>query len=336
MSQWTTRESVIRLNSVQSEKVEICPACGRAEATLWCQGHDRLYHTTDQTFEYRSCNECGTLYQSVRPVESEVWKCYADSYGPHSAQSKQKALFNLPVWVNRGCQKAADLILGQASFQAWIRQVENSLVTAGDILDFGCGSGKYLDRARKLGCTTLGIDFSPKALEEVARRGHETMPVSEQTWNAIASRKLKFVRMNHVVEHLYDPLRVLRKINDALEEGGYLHLSTPNPVGPSATRYRDAWWGLECPRHIALIPPAQLEKMLREAGFKSVTIVQEPIAKDLLRSWAYRRTDAGKLKNVDVEGLAGDGLLNLLAALPMRKALQSAGQGDRYHVLAVK
>ena len=335
MSLWT-KDSVIRLDSIHSEKVEVCPACGSIEATFWCRAHDRLYHTTDQTFEYRSCNACGTLYQSVRPVESEVWKCYADAYGPHSAKSKQRALFNLPVWVNRGCQKAADLILGQARFQGWIRQVEKSLVKAGDILDFGCGSGKYLDRARKLGCTTLGIDFSPKALEEVARRGHETMPVSEQTWNAIASRKLKFVRMNHVVEHLYDPLRVLRKINNAIDEGGCLHLSTPNPIGPSATRYRDAWWGLECPRHIALIPPAQLEKMLREAGFKSVTIVQEPIAKDLLRSWAFRRVDAGKLKNVDIEGLAGDGLLNLMSAIPMRFSLIRGPHGDRYHVLARK
>lgn len=324
------------MHSIQSEKVEICLACGSADSAFWCSAYDRLYRTTDQTFEYRSCNACGTLFQSIRPVESEVWKCYSEAYGPHAAKSKLKALFNLPVWATRGCQKAADLILGQTRFQVWIRQVEKCLVDAGGILDFGCGSGKYLDRAHKLGCTTLGIDFSPKALEEVARRGHETMPVSEGTWDAIAARKLKFVRMNHVVEHLYEPLRVLRKIHDAMDEGGCLHLSTPNPAGPSATRYRDAWWGLECPRHIALIPPAQLEKMLRKAGFKSVTIVQEPIAKDLLRSWAYRRTDAGQLRNVDIEGLAGDGLLNLLAALPMRKALQLTGQGDRYHVLAVK
>jgi 2-polyprenyl-3-methyl-5-hydroxy-6-metoxy-1,4-benzoquinol methylase len=324
------------MHSIKCEKVEICPACGSADATFWCRAHDRLHHTTDQTFEYRSCNACRTLFQSVRPLESEVWKCYSNAYGPHSGKSRLKALFNLPVWLNRGCQKAADLVLGQARFQGWIRQVEKKLVKAGDILDFGCGSGKYLDRARKLGCTTLGIDFSPKALEEVKRRGHDTMPVSADTWNAIATRKLRFVRMNHVVEHLYGPLRVFRKIHDAMDEGGCLHLSTPNPVGPSATRYRDAWWGLECPRHIALIPPGQLEKMLRKVGFKTVTIMHEPIAKDFLRSWAYRRHDAGKLKNVDIEGLAGDGLLNLLSALPMRKALQITGQGDRYHVLAVK
>jgi len=324
------------MHSIQSEKVEMCPACGKTGSAFWCAAHDRLYRTTDQPFEYRRCNECGTVFQSVRPTESEVWKCYSDAYGPHSAMLKQKSLFSLPTWLSRGCQMAADMVLGQARFRAWVKQVEKELVNAGDILDFGCGSGKYLDRARKLGCTTLGIDFSPKALDEVARRGHETMPVSDDTWNAIASRKLKFVRMNHVVEHLYDPLRVLRKIHDAMADGGYLHLSTPNPVGPSASRYGDAWWGLECPRHIALIPPAQVEKMLREAGFRSVTVVQEPIAKDLLRSWAYRRADSGRLKNVNIEGLAGDGLLNLLGAFPIRIALQLTGQGDRYHVLAVK
>lgn len=324
------------MHVIQTETVNVCPACGGSQSIFWCNAHDRLYHTTEQTFEYLVCTTCHTLYQSVRPLEAEVWKCYADTYGPHAAKAKLKPLFHLPSALNRSFQTLADWILGYGRFQAWIHDVEKNLVKAGDILDFGCGSGKYLDRARKLGCRTLGVDFSPKALEEVARRGHDTMPVSDATWEALKFRKLKFVRMNHVIEHLYDPSAVLRKIHAAMDSVGYLHISTPNPSGLSAMRYGNAWWGLECPRHIALIPPAQLEQMLKDAGFQLISTVQEPIAKDLLRSWAYQMVDKDRFTDVDVESLAGDGLLNLAFAFSIRRHLQKSGQSDRYHAVAIK
>jgi 2-polyprenyl-3-methyl-5-hydroxy-6-metoxy-1,4-benzoquinol methylase len=324
------------MHLIQTEENRRCPACGDERSELFCEARDRLCHTTDQAFTYRRCASCKTIFQALRPVPPEIWKCYSDSYGPYASRARQQRLIRVPVVVSRAAQSLADRIVGSGAFQHWMRGVEQRLAHAGEILDFGCGAGKYLDRARKLGCKTLGLDFSPKALEEAARRGHETLPVSDATWDAISVRRLKFVRMNHVVEHLYDPLLILRKIHDAMDRGGFLHLSTPNPLGPSATRYNDAWFGLDCPRHIALIPPAQLEKMLKQVGFGTVAIIQDPGPKDLLRSWAYRRSDTGGMKNVDIEGLAGDGVLNLIFSFRFARYLRSTGHADRYHVLAEK
>ncbi|MCQ9378570.1 class I SAM-dependent methyltransferase [Methyloversatilis sp. XJ19-49] len=221
-------------------------------------------------------------------------------------------------------------------FANWMKSLDKQMAAAGDILDFGCGSGKYLDRARKLGCRTLGMDFSDQALAEVARRGHETMDVSDASWDKLAHRRLKFVRLNHVVEHLYRPRATLGKVFDAMDEGGIIHISTPNPAGPSAARYRSAWWGLECPRHIVLLPPAQLVKLLESLGFRSIEVMQEPVIKDMVRSWAYTRVDRGALSNDRVEGLAGDGLLNCAFALRIRRFFRESGLADRYHVIARK
>jgi 2-polyprenyl-3-methyl-5-hydroxy-6-metoxy-1,4-benzoquinol methylase len=321
---------------IQDEEIKACPVCGSERSEFFCEGRDRLYHTTDQAFAYRRCMECQSVFQSLRPVEAEVWKCYSDSYGPHSMRGKANSFLRMPSMLNRCALKLADRITDYGNFNNWLRDVEKHLAKCGDILDFGCGSGKYMDRARKLGCRTLGVDFSDKALAEAARRGHETMPVSDAAWDALFARRLKFVRMNHVVEHLYQPQAVLAKIYDAMDEGGFLHISTPNPLGPSAQHYRDAWWGLECPRHIVLIPPAQLKAMVMHAGFSIVSIRQEPVAKDLLRSWAYKRVDQGRLKNIDIEGLAGDGVLNLVFSFPIIRHINRTGQADRYHLLAVK
>lgn len=217
-----------------------------------------------------------------------------------------------------------------------MKHVERKLAGAGNILDFGCGSGKYLDKARKLGCTTVGIDFSPTALAEAGRRGHEVMEASDDTWSRLQGRRFRFVRLNHVIEHLYRPQKTLQQIFNVMDSGATIHLSTPNPRGPSATQYRSAWWGLECPRHIALIPPKQVVKILKDIGFSSIEVVQEPVVKDVVRSWAYTRVDRGGLKGVNIEQLADDGLLNLLFSIKLRWLSSGNVDADRYHLIAVK
>lgn len=324
------------MHLIQTEENRRCPACGNERSEFFCEARDRLYHTTDQTFTYNRCANCKTLFQTRRPYESEIWKSYPNTYGPHVVKSWQRRMVPVPAVLNRVAQRLANEVVGFSRFQEWSRSVEKRMAQIHEVLDFGCGSGKHLDRARKLGCKTLGVDFSPKALQEAASRGHETLPVSDDLWDALARRRLKFVRMNHVVEHLYDPLFVLGKIYAAMDYGGVLHLSTPNSIGPSALEYKEQWFGLDCPRHIALIPPAQLETMLKQIGFSIVNIVQEPGPKDLVRSWAYRNQDSGNLKKVDVENLAGDGVLNLWFAYAMRNAVRKSGNADRYHVLATK
>lgn len=321
---------------ITSERVSACPACGAGCSAHWAAARDRLYRVTDQEFEYSRCPDCGSLFQSVRPIEQEVHKCYTAAYGPHASKHDGHTLSRLPAWLNAFFERLARKMVGMDAFSRWTKSVEKRLVKAGDILDFGCGSGKYLDRARKLGCTTLGMDFSGQALAEASHRGHETLNVSDESWAELERRRLKFVRLNHVVEHLYRPRETLQRVFEAMDKGGVIHISTPNPLGPSAQRYRDAWWGLECPRHVVLMPPEHLERMLESIGFSSIEVVQEPVVKDFVRSWAYTRVDRGRLSNERVEGLAGDGLLNWIFSFAFSKAFRESGQADRYHVLAEK
>jgi SAM-dependent methyltransferase len=230
----------------------------------------------------------------------------------------------------------ADQIVGVARFRQKIAEVEKHLANSKLMLDFGCGSGKYLDRAKKFGCLTLGMDFSSQALEQVRSRGHKALPVDDEAWDSLGAGKIGFVRMNHVIEHLYQPKQTLKKIFLAMAPDAVLHLSTPNPTGPSATKYRAAWWGLECPRHIVLLTPERTVALLEEAGFCQMEVLHEPLTKDIVRSWAYTRVDRGAIANDIVEGLAEDGLLNLWFSLAIISEIRRGRGSDRYHVIARK
>lgn len=317
-----------------TEEITCCPVCKGNSKELWATANDRLHQTTEQTFEYSRCLNCEALYQSIRPIQEDIWKCYPDNYGPHRKIHQRKTLAKVPKWLNGLANHLADRLVGVYAFRQRLVQVEEHLKQGMRMLDFGCGAGKYLDRARKFGCITIGMDFSSHALDQVRSSGHQALPVDDSSWETLGIGTVGFVRMNHVIEHLYDPEKVLRMIFRTISPGGILHLSTPNPNGPSANRYRSAWWGLECPRHIVLIPPQRMAEILESAGFSEIEIVHEPLAKDLVRSWAYTRVDRGLLSSSSVEGLAEDGLLNLWFGRIVARALKRGESTDRYHIFA--
>jgi hypothetical protein len=76
--------------------------------------------------------------------------------------------------------------------------------------------------------------------------------------------------------------------------------------------------------------------MFENAGFTSIKVMQEPVVKDWVRSWAYTRADRGRLKGVNIEKLADDGLLNLYFSMKLRGWKSKSEHADRYHLVAVK
>lgn len=322
------------MDSLITEEVKLCPICMGNSREFWAYAGDRLHQTTRQIFEYSRCLDCDVLYESLRPIQEEIWKCYPLNYGPHGYSQRQKTLIRIPKWLNDLTLKLANRVVGVPSFRREIKKIERHLKEAKRMLDFGCGAGKYLDRAKKFGCVTIGMDFSEVALDQVRARGHQGLTVEHSSWEWLGVGTIDFVRMNHVVEHLYEPRDTLTLVKRILSPSGVLHLSTPNPNGPSASNYRSAWWGLECPRHIVLIPPRQMVELLEAVGFRKIQIIHEPVAKDLVRSWANTYVDRGMLSNNRVEGFAEDGLLNLWFGIRNFAVYKKNISTDRYHVLA--
>lgn len=320
--------------SSMTERIEHCPNCDSPRATVWAHGRDRQMYLSDEVFESSRCNDCGVIFQSVRPVENAIATFYGDGYGPYGTSTVQRVGL-LQRRFNQTALRFTDRILGISTFRAEIDRFYGRSTTKQTLLDFGCGSGKFLDRARELGYETIGMDFSPVALAEVARRRHTALAVTETDWDAIRDNSLHIVRMNHVIEHLYDARGVLKRIFGKLAPGGQLHLATPNADSASAEKYREQWFGLDCPRHIIIYAPRSLRGVLQDAGFADIRILQEPLAKDRARSWIYREVDAGRRAPSDVTQLAENGFLNLKFAFAARSAARH-GRSDRIHAIATK
>jgi len=135
----------------------------------------------------------------------------------------------------------------------------------GRVLDVGCGDGGFLLLARSCGWAVVGVDPDAQAAShdldfEIGAGGIEYLDGESELFDAIT--------LNHVIEHVYDPLNVLRRCYGLLKKGGQLWLETPNIESLGHAKFKSHWRGLEPPRHLVLFNARSLQFALTQAGFR--------------------------------------------------------------------
>lgn len=318
------------------ESVSACPACGSRLRRSACVARERLYRLSDAAFRYARCGGCGVLYQSRRPVEADIGTFYPSYYGPYQANAA-----TAPAALGRRWALPLRYV---GRLNRWLRTARPDPLPAKlhalyepsgpgrKLLDFGCGSEAFLSHARGRGWDTLGVDFVPDVVAAVRRGGHDALTVSE-LWDAVPDGSLDFVRLSHVLEHLYDPRATMAALRRKMRPGATLHVATPNAACLTFQLLGPRWFSLDCPRHIVVYSPRSAARMLRRIGFTSVTTFQEVLTKDAARSLGYLLVDLGRLDHDRVMGLQNHrGLAELL--YPLVRVAAGVGMADRFHLTA--
>jgi SAM-dependent methyltransferase len=135
----------------------------------------------------------------------------------------------------------------------------------GRYLDVGCGSGGALGVAHALGWKVTGIEVDEAAAAK-ARRFTDELHVGDVLTAPFASGRFDVVTAFHVLEHVPDPVAVIRRALAWLAPGGLLIIEVPNAGGLGAALFGKAWSGLELPRHLAHFSPGTLERAVEQAG----------------------------------------------------------------------
>jgi SAM-dependent methyltransferase len=138
-------------------------------------------------------------------------------------------------------------------------------VGGGRYLDVGCGSGSMLGVAQALGWQVSGIEVDEAAAAK-ARRFTAALHVGDVLDAPFADGCFDLVTAFHVLEHVVDPVAVVRRMLDWLAPGGLLVIEVPNAGGLGAALFGRSWVGLELPRHLSHFTPATLERTIEAAG----------------------------------------------------------------------
>jgi SAM-dependent methyltransferase len=98
------------------------------------------------------------------------------------------------------------------------------------LLDVGCHGGvNPLRLAQGIGARrVVGVEITRGQARQALRRGIEVVIADANRPLPLADASVSVVTAMDVIEHLYDPARLIREATRALKPGGYLVVATPN------------------------------------------------------------------------------------------------------------
>jgi 2-polyprenyl-3-methyl-5-hydroxy-6-metoxy-1,4-benzoquinol methylase len=232
-----------------------CLLCGGRQREEVVQSCDNTACSDDRRYTVVRCPNCELFYTSPRPTPEVIGRYYPDGYGPHQTPS---APARLP-WRTRLAMRVG------LPVDAWQGL---PLHGQGRLLDFGCGGGSFLQRMHQLGWRVTGLDASRAAVERIRNQLGLNALVGSLPRPELADGSFDTVTMWHSLEHVHDPMAVLRDAHRLLEPGGRLLVAVPNIDSIPFRVFGAAWYALDLPRHLTHFTPATLGAMLNRAGFR--------------------------------------------------------------------
>ncbi|MEA2702659.1 MAG: hypothetical protein QOD63_604, partial [Actinomycetota bacterium] len=198
-----------------------CPACGDLRNGAGRAVPDHEYGVA-YVATYVACSGCGSLRQDPMPSAAELAGFYPPDYHARTGQG----------------------LLGRLRHQARFRRLA-PLVGDGPVLDYGCGNGDFLRYVarRRPGPEYYGFEIADRREVTVLDGGAVTVVRGDVDDACSIVPTCHLITMNHVVEHLPDPLAVVSELAAKLAPGGVLEGQTPAAGSLEHRVFRDAWSG---------------------------------------------------------------------------------------------
>jgi 2-polyprenyl-3-methyl-5-hydroxy-6-metoxy-1,4-benzoquinol methylase len=115
-----------------------------------------------------------------------------------------------------------------------LREFRRLKRTPGQVLDVGCGRGVLGKAIRDLGGEVWGIERNTEACAMAHKRLDRVIDADlldeEMVHLHLGSQRFDAIVFSDVLEHLYDPLGVVRQYAAYLRPGGRMFVSVPNAV----------------------------------------------------------------------------------------------------------
>ena len=235
-----------------------------------CEGPPRpkQIFKTSKGIGFWQCTDCRVMYASPRFTQNSLLDIYE-----HESFVDQ-AFYE--GWSYEKWKK-------ENRHRSYVTQVlklgllANFLTQKDRILDVGCGTGLFLVEAQKQGYQVEGI----ARLVEIGNRVLK-VPIQQGLLDAFdPGYKYHGVVVWDVLEHVPDPLIMLRKCKSLLEPGGYIFVQVPNYDGLSnrmktfMCRKRLRKTGFKhfgFPGHLYSFNRRSLSNLLRAGGFTPLNL----------------------------------------------------------------
>jgi 2-polyprenyl-3-methyl-5-hydroxy-6-metoxy-1,4-benzoquinol methylase len=155
----------------------------------------------------------------------------------------------------------------RASFSWLLARIESYHTSGRNLLELGSHVGLFLSEASAAGWTASGVEPSLWAVKEGRQRYDVELDQGTAEDVDRPSGSVDVLAMFEVLDHVADPLTVLRRSRTWISPEGLLAASVANTRGPHARLSGSRWpWYMRA--HRTYLTPSTLALMLDRAGFR--------------------------------------------------------------------
>jgi len=141
------------------------------------------------------------------------------------------------------------------------------------LLDVGCGWSQALLFFADKGIDCYGFDPAPEAVEYAISKDLNVKLAGMDKMDVFEGKKFDVVLLKNVLEHLANPVEILKEINEKLlNKGGMIIIDVPNEFNVFQTAGRDLhqlgnWW-VAPPAHLNYFSKDTLANLLEGTGYE--------------------------------------------------------------------
>lgn len=134
-------------------------------------------------------------------------------------------------------------------------------------LDVGCAAGYFVDYMKSMGWRSMGIEIAPDPIKFAREKLHlDIVEGNFLEWDKSAEEKFNLITLWASIEHMREPIPVLKKMHSHLTDDGMLILSTCR-WGFLAKFLKQKWRFLNVPEHLFYFGLKELIQIMEGLGY---------------------------------------------------------------------
>jgi SAM-dependent methyltransferase len=233
---------------VPTVDVSECMLCGGAVYTPVLE---------EPPYSVRRCSSCTLAWVSPRLTAQGLRELYGDGYWRSDS----------PRTIGYGdYRQDEDLYL--RTFERRMKFVLRHVPPGGRALDVGAAAGYFVRVAQNHGFDAVGVELSAEIAQHGRDRWGLDIHVGTLDSAPFESQSFDLITMWDVVEHIPDPVALLRKARQLVKPSGALVVETQNIDSRFARLLGRRWQHYKHAEHLYHFNPDTIDALLARAGFR--------------------------------------------------------------------
>ncbi|RAW03166.1 class I SAM-dependent methyltransferase [Pseudochryseolinea flava] len=232
-----------------------CPVCSGAEFKHVDNCID--YTVSSEQFTIEACKACGFILTNPQPDSANLANYYiSQDYISHT--NKANSIIDRLYLIAR-----------QYTLR-WKKNIIHRNSSGRDLLDFGCGTGSFIQYMQTQGWNTFGFEPSPAARKIAQHITHNDVFSDIAELN---ESMFDVITLWHVLEHVPDLNQTIETLKKHLSTNGIILIAVPNHDSPDRKKYKANWAAYDVPRHLWHFNQHSLQHLFLKHGLRIVKTI---------------------------------------------------------------